>query len=215
MFIGLKMNFKLRGEVFIFYYILMDTLIIKKDNFIDEDLNTKIEAFFENVEWKYGEKSITSMMKEALPHWSKYFYMDKTRNGVKMDDVVFEDPCIQQLYEKIEIHITESNVGMEAKLLRCYANGHTFGNDANIHYDDSRDDTLTYIFYPLKTWNVDWGGETIFWDRTNREIIESVIPKSNRMLIFSSKLWHGARPVSRYCNILRITFMFKFILAKK
>ena len=132
MFIGLKMDFKLRGEVFIFYYILMDTLIIKKDNFIDEDLNTKIEAFFENVEWKYGEKSINSMMKEALPHWSKYFYMDKTRNGVKIDDVVFEDPCIQQLYEKIKIHITESNVGMEAKLLRSYANGHTFGNDANI-----------------------------------------------------------------------------------
>ena len=181
---------------------------------LDEELNTEIQDFFENVEWKYGEKSIKSMMKEALPHWTKYFFMDQTRNGVNMDDVVFDDQCIQKLYEKIKIDIEEYNLGSECKLLRCYANGHTCGNDANIHYDDSRDDTITYIFYPIKGWNVDWGGETIFWDRTNREIIQSVIPKPNRMLIFSSKLWHGARPVSRYCSILRITLMFKFILTR-
>ena len=190
----------------------MNTSIIKKDNFIDEELNTDIQVFFENVEWKYGEKSIKSMMKEALPHWSKYFYMDETRNGVPIDDVIFEEKYIRQLYEKIKIDVKESNVNMECKLLRCYANGHTYGNDANIHYDDFRENTITYIFYPIKTWNVDWGGETIFWDRTDREIIESVIPKSNRLLIFPSKLWHGARPMSRYCSSLRITLMFKFIL---
>ena len=185
------------------------------DDFIDEELNADIQLFFGNVEWKYGELSIKTMMKDALPHWSKYFYMDPTTNGVLIDNVVFEDHCIQQIYEKIKMHILESRPDMEAKILRCYANGHTYGNDANIHTDDFRDDTLTYIFYPLKTWNVDWGGETIIWDRTNREIVKSVIPKSNRMLLFPSKLWHGARPISRYCSILRITLMFKFILTKR
>jgi SM-20-related protein len=192
----------------------MDPSIVKHDNFVDEELNTSLQAFFENTEWKYGEKSIINSMKETLPHWSKYFYMDHSRKGVPIDEVVFEDPCIQQLYEKIKAHIAEHTPDMEAKLLRCYANGHTCGNDANIHYDDSREGTFTYIFYPIKTWNVDWGGETIFWDRTQREIVQSVIPKSNRLLVFPSNLWHGARPVSRYCSSLRITLMFKFILTK-
>ena len=53
---------------------------------------------------------------------------------------------IQKIIEVFFIaKLKESNVNMECKLLRCYANGHTYGNDANIHYDDVRDNTITYI----------------------------------------------------------------------
>lgn len=176
------------------------------DNFLDEDLNNEIQTFFTNVSWKYGDKALQSMWKETLPHWTKYFYMSPTPQGVPMDDVTFDDLCIQSIYNKIK-DLMEPGT----HLLRCYANGHTCGNDSNIHYDDIRLGTITCIFYPMKEWNVDWCGETIFWDRDNREITSSIIPKSNRMLVFSSKVWHGARPVSRYCSNLRITLMFKFI----
>jgi SM-20-related protein len=64
----------------------------------------------------------------------------------------------------------------------------------------------------MKEWKIDWGGETIFWDRGKREIVKSILPKSNRLILFESNIWHGARPLSRYCSMLRITLMFKFIL---
>lgn len=154
------------------------------------------------------------MWKESTPHWSKYFFMsdiksDNAQNlliGTPINSVIFENDCIQKLYHKIKTLVPN-----DARLIRCYANGHTYGVDANIHYDDIRENTKTFIFYLMKEWNIDWGGETIFWNRQTREIVKSVIPKSNRLLEFPSFLWHGARPMSRYCNKLRITLMFKFI----
>lgn len=185
------------------------------DNCIDDLLNKDLHDFFSNLEWKYGYKSVNSIWKENHPHWSKYFFMsdiksDDSQNldiGTPIHSVIFSDECIQLLYNKLKELLPEN-----ARLIRCYANGHTCGVDANIHYDDIRENTMTFIFYPMSEWNVDWGGETIFWDRQNREIIKSVLPKSNRLLEFPSYLWHGARPISRYCNKLRITLMFKFII---
>ena len=185
------------------------------DEFIDIETNKKLEEFFANVEWKYGYKSVSSMWKETHPHWSKYFFMSDIKSsdtqnldiGTPMHSVIFTDEYIQSLYNKLKCLLPEN-----ARLIRCYANGHTCGVDANIHYDDIRENTVTFIFYPMAEWNIDWGGETIFWNRQSREIVKSVFPKSNRLLEFPSCLWHGARPISRYCNKLRITLMFKFII---
>lgn len=71
-------------------------------------------------------------------------------------------------------------------------------------YDDLLDDELNNNLHN----EIPFG---VFWNRQTREIVKSVIPKSNRLLEFPSFLWHGARPMSRYCNKLRITLMFKFI----
>jgi SM-20-related protein len=184
------------------------------DDFVDNELNEKLQDLLANTEWKYGYKSVKSIWKETHPHWSKYFYMSDIKSddqnldiGTPIASVTFQDECIQLLYNKIKEKLPSN-----ARLIRCYANGHTCGVDANIHYDDIRENTITFIFYPMSEWNVDWGGETIFWNRQTREIVKSVFPKSNRLLEFPSYLWHGARPISRYCNKLRITLMFKFII---
>lgn len=179
--------------------------MIVYDDVLDPDELNDIVHFFEKVEWKYGEKSIKYMWTETLPHWTKYFYLAPENEGVPKNEVFFSDPCINSLYSKIKELVSPG-----ANLLRCYANGHTYGDDANIHYDDSRTDTTTFIFYPMKEWNVDWGGSTIFWDRVNREIVKSVVPKPNRFVVFDSKIWHGASALTRYCKKLRITLMFKF-----
>lgn len=185
--------------------------IIIHDNFVEDELSYELEEFFrKDVSWKYGAKSNSSLSTtQPIPHWVNYFYIGTTSTnyGTPVDEVIFVDSCIQSLYQKIKEIIEPGS-----HLLRCYANGYTYGNDANIHTDDVRDGTKTFIFYPMKEWSVDWGGETIFWDRANREITKSVLPKSNRMLEFPSKFWHGARPVSRNCCRLRITLMFKFII---
>lgn len=182
----------------------MDVVVF--DNFLDEITNNKLTEYFSTIEWKYGNVALTSMTRDIIPHWWKPFHIENYKEGTPINDVKFENEYIRALYEKIKPLLSPTS-----KLLRCYANGYTCGNDANIHYDDLRLNTTTFIFYPMDYWQVDWGGETIFWDKENREIVKSVIPKTNRMIQFSSCLWHGARPVSRYCKKLRITLMFKFI----
>jgi hypothetical protein len=131
--------------------------------------------------------------------------------GYQIDDDTikqqFNNILIEKLYDKIKNYLDKN-----AKLIRCYANGYTFGNDANIHFDDRRKNTTTFLFYPIRTLECRLGrGNLFFGIAQNREIIKSIIPKSNRMVKFDSNIWHGARPISRQCNELRITLMFKFI----
>ena len=94
-------------------------------------------------------------------------------------------------------------------MIRCYANAQTCGQDQKLHTDDSLDTSKTIIVYVNNDWNVDWGGETILWDKEKRLITNSVLPKFRSVLGFPGNVWHGVRPVSQYCDSLRITLMFK------
>lgn len=160
------------------------------DNLLDAKLNGDLQDFFEQVEWRFGSKS-TNL---ALPHWSKYFDMSVINSG-----------CLHDL-----LQVVKSLVPPNSTLLRCYANAHTPFLEARVHVDDKHEGTYTVIYYPMKAWSVDWGGETVFWDHETKEIVKSIIPKSNRILVFPSHLWHSMRPISRYCPLLRVTLMFKF-----
>jgi hypothetical protein len=58
-------------------------------------------------------------------------------------------------------------------------------------------------------WDTGWAGETVILDGVQGDIIKAVLPKHGRVLIFDSKLWHGARPVTRACPVLREVLVFK------
>ena len=183
------------------------------DDLLPPDDNEALQAFFKDVEWKYGYKSMKMIVQPSIPHWSKYFFLSEDEQaGTPVDEVTFTSQCLQTLYEHIKKLVVKD--GHSTNLLRCYANAHTIGLDSRIHVDDKRDNTITAIFYPMKQWNIDWGGQTIFWDRHTREVVRSIIPKSNRLIVFDSTLWHGASSLTSYCTELRMTLMFKFIYNK-
>jgi hypothetical protein len=178
------------------------------DGFFPQHLVSKVQEYFTHVEWKYGTKSVQTMTRDSLPHWSKYFFSSENmQEGVPALSHIFEELVIQEMYEFMKPHLPPNS-----RLLRCYANGQTYGTDSKLHHDDSRPGTFTILFYPMETWRSDWAGETIFWNRETQEIDTSIHPKSNRLVIFPATFWHGARPVSRYCEALRITLMWKFII---
>jgi len=95
------------------------------------------------------------------------------------------------------------------RLIRCYANGHTYGSDGFVHTDTAQTNTYTSIYYPHPEWNANWGGETVFFTPDRSDIIASIYPRSNRMLMFDGRIPHVARGVSRICPVLRVTLMFK------
>lgn len=177
------------------------------DGFFPEPLNQRVQAFFKDVEWKYGTKSVQTMTRDSLPHWSKYFFQAQDNQGVCIDQVQMSADIIQEMLEILKPHLPPNTC-----LLRCYANGQTYGTDSKLHSDDSRPNTFTVMFYPMKEWRSDWAGETVFWNRQTQELDTSIHPKSNRLVVFPAPYWHGARPVSRYCEDLRITLMWKFLV---
>jgi hypothetical protein len=180
------------------------------DDFLPSSDNDAVQLFFKDLEWKYGYKSLQMPVQPSIPHWSKYFFIsDNPQVGTPIDEVNFESKCLQSLYDQIKPLVKQD--GHSTSLLRCYANAHTIGIDSRIHVDDKRDNTTTALFYPMQQWSIDWGGQTIFWHKSTREVIKSIIPKSNRLIVFDSTLWHGASPLTSYCTDLRMTLMFKFI----
>lgn len=163
----------------------------------------------------YGWKSIHEEYDAG--HWnkvllnnSKYFPYD---HG--------EMPYIKY-YPEIELlwNIIKLNIG-DKKLLRLYINGYTFGTDAYSHQDEkwlddkygSGSTDQTVLLYLNKTWNKDWAGETVIFDKDD-EIEFSVLPKYLRVLAFDALKFHSARPVSRICNELRKVLVFKTLSEK-
>jgi hypothetical protein len=92
------------------------------------------------------------------------------------------------------------------KLVRCYANGYTYGTDGYFHTDSDRDGDLTVIIYICDEWPMDWAGETVC---TDGKTYWSYLPRANRVVILPSNMQHAARAVSRKCTELRTTLMYK------
>lgn len=94
-------------------------------------------------------------------------------------------------------------------LVRCYANGMSYGVDGTLHTDSVVSSSFTCLYYPHGEWYPDWAGETSFFNREKTDLVGSVYPKPGRLVIFPGTVPHVARSVSRTCPVLRITLMFK------
>jgi len=93
------------------------------------------------------------------------------------------------------------------RVYRAYVNygGH---GDAMFSHVDAKSEELTCLWYTVPQWNIDWAGETMFYDK-NDEIAYACVPKPGRLVIFDSQLKHSGRPPSRNCLHSRFTLALK------
>jgi len=127
----------------------------------------------------------------------------------KMD--LDDDPATSRLWQFVK-PACEEKIGRSLKVLRQYANGHTYGLGGGVHLDDQREGTYTLLYYPMPTWQPDWDGETIYQDQ-NGEILLAVKPAPNRAVLFDGRIPHAGRAPSRFYGGLRVTLAFKLIAA--
>jgi SM-20-related protein len=174
------------------------------ENLLDNTTAKELLQWHLSAGWVWGHNSTASNMVEKIPHFSVI------HAGVKNHDQTYYD-CEKELSESLLLvwKLIKEKLDNDDVLVRCYANLITVGIDQRLHYDDKENDSKTVIIYLNETWNVDWAGETIFWDREKREIVKSILPKFNTAVIFPGNIWHGVRPVSIFCKEPRITLMFK------
>jgi SM-20-related protein len=94
--------------------------------------------------------------------------------------------------------------------IRVYALGHAFGGGGGVHRDNDEDPTLhSFVYYAHRQWDRDWGGETVFFDPSGRDIVQAVQPVPGRITYFLGDVEHAARPPARECPVLRSVYVFK------
>ena len=139
--------------------------------------------------WYFGHGSNTG-------GWSRFWKMD-------LDG----DAAFNAIWEHVRPRC-EALAGAPLRVIRQYANGHTYGLGGEPHFDDQRAGTFTLLYYLNPEWKDGWDGETIFYDQAG-EIALSVRPRPNRAVFFDSRILHNGRAPSRMCTAVRVSVAYK------
>jgi hypothetical protein len=102
----------------------------------------------------------------------------------------------------------EELAGGPLKVIRQYANGHTYGLGGGVHVDDVRPGSYTLLYYPMAEWREEWEGETLFYGEDG-EVALTVRPRPNRAVLFDSRIRHVGRAPGRAFSGLRVTVAYK------
>ena len=159
------------------------------DGLVPETLHSAACTVCMGNTWYFGNRSTDA---HSVPFWK----MDL--DGVAAFDAVWDSVRSQ----------CEALVGGPLRVVRQYANGHTYGQGGRPHWDDNRPGTFTLLYYPMTEWQDHWEGETVFHDARG-EVMQAVRPRPNRGVLFDSRIPHAGRAPSRSCPALRVTVAFK------
>jgi len=154
------------------------------------ELHQEVWKALQAKRWYFGNESNAGQA--AIPFW-------------KMD----LESCapVTKLWELAKPHC-EKQAGRSLRVVRQYANGHTYGQGGQPHRDDGREHTYTLLYYPMLEWRVDWEGETMFL-ANNGEVITAIKPHPNRGVFFDSRILHYGKAPGRSFPGLRVTVAIK------
>jgi SM-20-related protein len=176
------------------------------DNLLIERERKLVYDFLYDGGWKFGWKS--SAKTDQFAFWHRHFAGHRNKQKQNKYDCAEElkqtAPLLFAFWRRLALTVFKGHT-----LYRCYANGHAYGVDGSLHTDSKADGAYTAIYYPHEHWEPNWAGETVLFREDKSDIITSVYPRPNRLLIFRGNIPHVARGVSRTCPRLRVTLMFK------
>lgn len=167
------------------------------DGLFPVDLANDLLAELERGRWSHGWRSNSAM---GYGHWNIDLARGETWNGLDVS-ARLQDPFARAW------QFIRANVLPGHRLIRCYANAHTYGVEGYPHTDSIRPEDITIVAYMNRTWKREWAGETVIFEGDNTVLAQ--LPAFNRALIFSGADLHCARGVTRICPELRRTLMFK------
>jgi SM-20-related protein len=182
------------------------------DNLLSQPDQAAIWAFLSQPGWAYGGFSTDG------PDADRYFYKHFAgyrKDGLEpLDAAGIEAELLQTapILAKMWTALKAGPLAGQA-LSRCYANAMAGGVEGGLHLDSNIETHLTSIYYPHPAWSPNFGGETLLFNEAGDEIVAAIYPKPNRLAIFAGTIPHVARPMSRRRAELRITLMFKTMLA--
>jgi hypothetical protein len=172
-------------------------LFIIEDNLYDTESCKIIYEYFKNCEWKFDGKNVSE--KSQKWDYCLNFKNNNEQNFLKLSNFFMKKHGLDKIF----------------KFKRAYASANTYGFSGEYHCDDGAkeyNEIITVMFYLNDNWSLDYGGETFFLNKDKSEIEFAVIPKPARAVLFDGFISHGPRPLSKFCNELRMVLTFKYEL---
>ena len=169
---------------------MTEKIIALLKDLVTEDLRDEIWTQCKSSNWAFGHGSGSDS------NVADFWKMDLDGNAV-----------IDRFWQAARGHC-EKLAGKQLKVIRQYANGHTYGLGGRPHQDDDREGCYTLLYYPMPNWHDLWDGETVFYNDQN-EIRTAIKPQPNRAVFFDSRILHVGRAPSRYFGGLRVTVALK------
>ena len=124
-------------------------------------------------------------------------------------DIPLDTAAQLAVYQPTLTALRDFTDGVDYQIFRCYCNHAAFGDMLFTHTDTMPGrKVLTALWYIAPEWNVEWGGETLFYNADlDAEI--AVSPRPGRLLIFDGAITHAGRPPNRVCYAPRYTLALK------
>jgi SM-20-related protein len=124
-------------------------------------------------------------------------------------EMPLENLARTSLWQATQRAIASMRPSEEYRPYRCYTNFASYGDVLLTHVDalpGARE--LTALWFLCDRWDIEWGGETLFFDSAGEAQI-AVAPKPGRLLLFDGAIRHVGRPPNRNCLVSRYTFAIK------
>ena len=123
------------------------------------------------------------------------------------DELIYADNPIGALWRTVDGQITHGRFAIE----RMYVNAYTYGDCPTIHVDNDQPGGFTVLYYANEEWNAKWSGETVFYTPTCDEIVQAVLPRPGRIVVFDGRVPHVAREPNRISPVVRYTIAIKLL----
>ena len=139
--------------------------------------------------------------------------MTNKRLGCRLDidnqlfDIIFSENVL----EVFEEHIPRDKYYP----WRSYINLGIHSDQHLIHVDDPKpNESKTCLIYMNRKWDLNWGGETIFYDDQRKNIVYTSQFIPGRIVIFDGSIPHSAKPQHFDAPPYRFTLAVKFKVSK-
>jgi SM-20-related protein len=179
-------------------------------NVLDEPRRVAIYEFLNTPGWETGWKSHSKS--DGLTFLHKHYA--GRRKGSDEPQPCEEELRAYPLIHDMWLSLKQHAFFKDRTLVRCYANGMSYGMDGTVHTDARNPGSFTLVYYPHDRWSPNWGGETMFYTPEEDGLVAATYPEPNTAVLFDGRVPHRANGVTRSYSGVRITLMFKIEVTK-
>ena len=136
----------------------------------------------------------------ARPDTAKYKHWAVALSDTQVRGLAVYQHAIKTIFD---------TTGKHYRAYRGYVNYASYGDMLFTRTDCLPEaDELTVLVYLCPEWDIEWGGETLFYN-DNDDCVFASTPKPGRTVIFHGAIKHVGRPPNRICYTPRYTLAFK------
>lgn len=183
-----------------------DQIIIIDELFPQWMIDHVYNQVFNTYSWFYGHTSNypENPMHDvgSDPNWTEVPAFKQQINPPTSPNA--HDACWQMIYNAIIQYIP-----FELELGEVLVNGQQWIHNTVPHTDCTCDNGLTFIYYPHREWNEEWGGATAV--ELEKEKWTYILPKPGRVAIFKGNIPHHGLPPNECYKGLRATLVYKMM----